>query len=142
MGIRICVIRNSQGEVQVACSRVDQADLGVSFAEAKALLRGLELALKHGFLRLEVESDCLSVINIISGAAFDDSYLGLIVHEILSIAQSFEVISFKHIFREANSVAHSFAKYAAVNQEAVWVRDVPNCFHDCIHSDILACLFE
>ena len=103
---------------------------------------GLKLALNHDFLRLEVEFDCLSVINIISGVSHDNSYLWLVADEILSLAHNFDVISFNHVFREANCVAHSFAKFAAVNQEAVWLRDVPHCFHACIHSDILSCLFE
>lgn len=47
-----------------------------------------------------VESDCRQIVRMLQAKeGDDDSYLGVIVRESLSIACSFDVISFHHVFR-------------------------------------------
>ncbi|KAL6526559.1 hypothetical protein OROGR_015649 [Orobanche gracilis] len=136
------VIRDHMGEVLLLASGKEGVDLGVNFAEASAIRRGLILAMEHGHTRIHVESDSLTVINGIQDTSKHNSYLSLILGEIRTLSQAFVSISFSHVFREGNVVAHNIAKYAVSNSEHIWCDDFPICFNACIHSDIISALFE
>src|ERR1044072_111734 len=117
-------------------------DLGVEFAEATAMKRGLKLALEKGYRELIVESDCLKVVNAINTASPLLSYLELLIQEIVILSHAFSNISFNHVFREANKVAHNLAKVPINGTEQIWMGSVPSQIISCINSDILSAFFE
>ncbi|KAK1570315.1 hypothetical protein Q3G72_000100 [Acer saccharum] len=61
--------------------------------EALAILVGMRLALELGLGVAVVESDALSVINILAAKSIPASDIGIIIHDILSL-QNFSFASF------------------------------------------------
>lgn len=98
--------------------------------------------MKHGYYAVCVESDAEGVIRAINGQVLHSSYLDTLVQDIRRMVPSFTSISFTHVYREANNVAHCLAKYSGSHDDVIWVGCIPMCFNSCIRSDILSFLFE
>ena len=61
---------------------------------------------------------------------------GVIYEDICCLAAGLHYVSFSCIWRIANSVAHSLARYASVlDKEVVWFEDSPPPVHDALYLD-------
>ncbi|KAK9272341.1 hypothetical protein L1049_002712 [Liquidambar formosana] len=99
------------------------------------------LARDLGLHSVEVEGDSLEVINAFTATSVLLTLLGLIIEDILiESASSFAMVSFSHIRREGNAVAHSLARYAQdVEDFCVWIEEVPNFVRDTFLVDLQHC---
>ncbi|KAF7803475.1 Ribonuclease H [Senna tora] len=86
---------------------------------------GLSLAVNKGFLRIEVDSDCLEAINLISKSDNSIHYLGVIISYIKALGSRFEAISFNHVFREVNHCADALAKLGSKDRVELHVWENP-----------------
>ena len=100
------VIRNSTGEFLVAKSSFSDSVHPSELAEAIAGRMGMELAFDMNCCQVILESDCLSLIQKLSSNSEDRSNLGLVVADIISLANNFDSFSFHYVPRNANKVAH------------------------------------
>ncbi|XP_056691679.1 uncharacterized protein [Spinacia oleracea] len=116
------VIRNSDGEVlRVGCQQAKQA-LEPSIVEAKAIVFGLQMAVQMYAKLIVLEGDCLKVISKCKNKELDGTYLGVMIREILALANNFEAVSFEYVVREANGVAHAIAHITPLDYSTrVWV---------------------
>lgn len=84
--------------------------------EAMALLEGMENILdecrKNG-IGIEIESDALEVINILTRRSEDLSETKNITDTILLMVSSPEEVIFKHCSRRVNTLAHSIARFGS-----------------------------
>ncbi|XP_074300714.1 uncharacterized protein LOC141632020 [Silene latifolia] len=83
------VCRDSNGDVMwgVAIGREQQWEVPV--AEACAVLDGVEEAVRRGIQNVEVESDCLQVIEALKGRKTGRSGLALLIEDILECSSKF-----------------------------------------------------
>ncbi|XP_074300145.1 uncharacterized protein LOC141631361 [Silene latifolia] len=81
----------------------------VHVAEAVAVMDGLEEARRRGHQQVEVESDCLQVVEALRRKEIGRSMFSLIIDDILSFCSNFISVSWSHTCRTSNSVAHSLA---------------------------------
>lgn len=94
----------------------------MNFTEAKVVVLGLRMTLQCNERRIVVECDCLYMVNLINNKQFDGSSLGVIIKEIIFLTSCFDVVSFFHIFREANCAAHAMAHLSPLEYSTrVWV---------------------
>lgn len=77
--------------------------------EALTCERAILFAIDLGFWRVEIEDDSLTVINKLNSDAVDMSIISPIIHDILSHQHFFTALSFSHVLREANGIAHDMA---------------------------------
>ncbi|KAL5843820.1 hypothetical protein ACOSQ4_009778 [Xanthoceras sorbifolium] len=102
------------------------AGLDPCIAEAKAIVIGMQLAVEAGLLPTMVESDSLSVINLISFGVQICSDIGLIIEDIAKLKLQHEFSSFIFSPRASNNMAHSFAKMAVSHAiDVILIEDVP-----------------
>ncbi|KAL2894179.1 hypothetical protein RDABS01_010088 [Bienertia sinuspersici] len=124
------------GVIRVAGAHLKQ-DLDVNIVEAKAVILGLKLALQAGENNIIMVSDCLHVINLINKNIVHRSYLGVFIKEALELSNSFESVSFVHVFREANRVAHTMAYIMPLDEfTRVWIGEYPMELDDVLAEDI------
>ena len=97
----------------------------VPVAETTALRNGLVAAKQKGLRRLEVEGDSKLVIDAVNGVSAPPWRLKKIIEDIRMLAQDFEVVQFKHIFREANFVADAIADLGHNCSFSTWHDGVP-----------------
>lgn len=121
------VARNSVGDVLFSSTRIVKAFWAPEVAGAKAIAFALKLGHHHGFEKIMVESDCqVNAISYLSKHAIFLSDLDFIFHDILSVSIHFQsVVSWSHVKRDGNYVAHHLAKLILFGVEQVWERHCP-----------------
>jgi hypothetical protein len=67
----------------------------------------------------------------------DRSICGHVFEDVKRMAKSFELVSFLHVYRVLNFVAHNLARQCEFSVNVVW-RDVPPvCIQEAICNDIM-----
>ncbi|KAL6133943.1 hypothetical protein ACLB2K_066176 [Fragaria x ananassa] len=102
------IFRTNSGKPLVAAS-FNTGLSTVLVAKAMALRNSLICAKDRGFLRIKVEGDLKLVIDAISGVSASPWRLLSLIQHMRHLRNSFEFISFKHVFKEANYVANTLA---------------------------------
>ncbi|KAK9266575.1 hypothetical protein L1049_021625 [Liquidambar formosana] len=131
------VARDHEGEVVAAMGQNFQGNLEPKHVEALAFQCALHFARDIGLRKIIVEGDNLEVVQGILNVVEDCSSLGLIFEDIREDSGHFSSISFKHIYREGNAVAHCLAKHACnTNSTSIWLEEVPEFIRDQVQLDI------
>uniref|UniRef100_A0A5B7BLL9 RNase H type-1 domain-containing protein n=1 Tax=Davidia involucrata TaxID=16924 RepID=A0A5B7BLL9_DAVIN len=132
------VIRNFKGEVIAGFARPLPHCSSVEYAEAMALLHGIDFAFDIGIQDLVVEGDCLHLISEISSSHEDFSVVGHIVDEIKMGSVRFNSWACHHVRRSANGVAHELACFAlAAPSDLFWMEFLPSRFQAALDRDSL-----
>ncbi|KAK8488616.1 hypothetical protein V6N12_047070 [Hibiscus sabdariffa] len=94
--------------------------------EAKACEQAVLLARDLGFRKVIIEGDALNVINKLNNHVEDRPDIGAIVKNIQDVRKQFQNISFVHVSRRCNRVAHTLVKdYGTSTTQMVWIEEVP-----------------
>ncbi|KAA3477692.1 reverse transcriptase [Gossypium australe] len=109
LAITAVIVRDSRGNLKGAETYLFDNVADPFVAEARACERALIFALDMGSRRVVVEGDSLSVIKSIKKREDDRSILRLIKQNICQMEPRFEEISYLHVRRSANGVAHTLA---------------------------------
>lgn len=90
------------------------------------------------FRHLMLESDCLKLISHLKKGVIENTSFGAIVSDILFCSTLCVSVSFNHIYREGNRVAH---KLAHMSKEFrvfwVWLEETPSEVNSLVISDML-----
>ncbi|KAJ4952704.1 hypothetical protein NE237_029536 [Protea cynaroides] len=120
------IIRDSQGAIKSAISQ-SASFLSTSVGEAVTIRSTLVDALQQGYCAIQVESDCLGVVNLLNGVSNEgDPYLLAIVRDILYLKTQMDNVVFMFIPRKANVIAHSLTRRVTiVPRKVVWPLSSP-----------------
>ncbi|XP_074271761.1 uncharacterized protein LOC141595694 [Silene latifolia] len=130
------VCRDCNGDVMwgVAVGREQQWE--VSMAEACAVLDGMEEAVRRGIQHVEVESDCLQVIEALKERKTGRSGFALIIEDILECSSKFQSVIWLHVSRTNNCVAHALAHcFPRVMGKVVWDDGLPSSANSAVRFD-------
>ena len=131
------IIRDYKGKTVAAFCKPLQSHFPTELAEVFAVEQGISLARELQLSRVMLESDALSVINVINDSTFGTSY-GHIIQDISHAQSSFDFCSFKHLNRSFNSAAHELAQFARRNGSAhLWKGVTPPFLDPIVQSDML-----
>lgn len=106
------VIRNEDGHVLAATTWKHHCMQDQTLVEVAGVRLGMNFAINLLFLNLVVESNSLIVIQALKGKKVLASFLGSLVSDCNHMKAQISNISFSHIGRSRNMVAHLLAKYA------------------------------
>ncbi|KAL0320864.1 UNVERIFIED_CONTAM: hypothetical protein Sradi_5347900 [Sesamum radiatum] len=109
------VARNSSGSVLVWTSRKYHRHVDGEIAEALAAREAVDLTLKHGWNRVWIEGDCLSLINKINSSETDHSYTNPLVQDIKKASFFCSTVAFSYVSRSYNTIAHKLATRAGAS---------------------------
>jgi hypothetical protein len=104
------VIHDHQGGFLLSCSEGGDGLPAPEMAEALSARKGLVIAKEHGFKKVELVSDCLSLVQRISSNTRDRSGAGIVISDIKWMTADFESCLFKFSNRKTNVVAHKLAR--------------------------------
>ena len=106
------IIRDSERQVMV--SMFQQIPLPNTTIEVEALAtrRTMELALEIGLNKGVLEADLYILMNVLTTNSHSLSQFGHIVNDIQYLACHFSIISYSHVRRHRNTVAHSLTRRA------------------------------
>ncbi|XP_057246871.1 uncharacterized protein LOC130589579 [Beta vulgaris subsp. vulgaris] len=119
------VARNTCGQVLFAAVRRQRAYWPPDIAECKAILFAVRMAKARGLPNVMVESDALVVISRLSKAALFYFDLDAIMGDVFSLSVCFNAISFNHVKRDGNAVAHHLARVVPFGLEQCWENHCP-----------------
>jgi hypothetical protein len=110
----------------ILCVREGLSGLPVpELAEAITARCALMVTKDHGVARVELVSDCKSLIQRINSSTKDRSVVGTVVADIKLLARDFESCSFTFSSRKTNVVAHKLARCAESSVCSIPVGVVP-----------------
>ncbi|XP_074321457.1 uncharacterized protein LOC141657967 [Silene latifolia] len=132
------VCRDTHGHVIWGVSIGRDQCWEVPFAEATAIMDGLEEAAVRGIRKVEVESDCLSVIEAIRGKQLGRSMFHQLLNDIVMFSSNFESVVWSYASRVNNCVAHGLAHIVPrVVGKVVWEDGLPPSVNTAVAFDRL-----
>ena len=129
------VIRDGSGQELAFLSEQIQLPYSSNLVEAMAAARAIYFAVELGFSSYVLEGDSKLIIKALKNEEYSLAPFG---HILAATKTSIDVscISFSHIRRLGNSVAHSLAKHARhVVGLKVWMKDVPPHLYSVLLTD-------
>ncbi|XP_042969199.1 uncharacterized protein LOC122301911 [Carya illinoinensis] len=133
------VLRNHNGEVVVACSKVEKEVSFAEFIEAIALLRGLQLCVQWGVPKLMLKTDCLILVNALNENSECLTDFAFILQDIRRLMAAFQEVKVVHVNRLGNLVAHLLARHVwLINDICMWWDFCPSFISQAIWLDQLA----
>ncbi|XP_074318904.1 uncharacterized protein LOC141655739 [Silene latifolia] len=133
------ICRDGEGHMAWALTEQEAVERDPTEAEALAILVGVREAKRRGLRCIEVEGDCLTVIQDLQKRRQGRSNIFMIYDDIFDVCISFESCVFSFTRRNFNSVAHSLAHIEPwLNGCRRWDEDVPQNIGDCIARDRLS----
>ena len=129
------VIRNCEGQVLAAFSEKIAKPPTVEILELLAARRAVSFTAESGYDQFVCEGDSESVVNSLRGSGMENSRGGHLIKDIVSLSNSLVSISFAHVRRQGNAVAHALAQRARQYLAShIWL--------ECVPPDILSFVLE
>ncbi|XP_042959454.1 uncharacterized protein LOC122294624 [Carya illinoinensis] len=121
------ILCDSSGHVLMAVSKIELALEDPKTVELLAVFRGMQLCISMGISALEVESDCLLLVQALQQEDMSNSLLGNLFSEVKRLCNYFSSVSFVHVYREGNRAAHLLARNAwRVEDIDMWWDSIPD----------------
>ena len=120
------VARNQEGDVLFAATRRVQARWAPAVAEAKALVLAMTLAKTHNLDRVIFEADCEVVVNRLVKGVAELTELDGILNVASALISCFSSITWSHVKRDGNVVAHTLARVIPFGTQQVWDLGIPS----------------
>ncbi|XP_074267167.1 uncharacterized protein LOC141590472 [Silene latifolia] len=132
------VCRDENGEVMWGVSISRSQNWEVQFAEATAILDGLEEAAARGLRKVEIESDCLPVVEAIRDKKLGRCMFHQLLEDIINFSLSFESVIWSYVSRVNNCVAHALAHCVPrVVGKVIWEDGLPSSANSAVMFDRL-----
>lgn len=119
------VARDSDGAVLFAATRRTRGECPPELAEGRAVLVVVKLARKYGLRKVIIEGDCQGLMSRLSKASTYFSDLDSILDDVFYFSSSFDYVSWSHVRRDGNYVAHHLARLMSFGFEQVWENHCP-----------------
>ena len=103
------VIRDCRGEVKAALFEKIKKPPIVDVLELMAAKRAMTFSFETKTSRVLLEGDFALVIKAIQLDGWEFAQGGHLIHDISTLKNSFQSISFSHVVRQGNAVAHALA---------------------------------
>ena len=124
-GIRV-IVRDSNGQAIASMSEQTSIPFSPEIAEAMAAAREISFVQDLGFTSFILEGDSVNVISTLNSDEMSLSNYGHILSSAKSMLVAGSSVSFSHVRRVGNCVAHNLAKHARdVRGFIVWTENVP-----------------
>lgn len=132
------VIRNSAGEVMASLSEKIRLPSSVEAVEALAARRAVRFVQEVGITESILEGDSLSIISALKNGDRMNSAIGYLIKDTLSYVISNRSLSFSHVHRQDNEIAHALVRRARFcSQYEVWMETVPLDISNLLLADLL-----
>ncbi|XP_023891683.1 uncharacterized protein LOC112003714 [Quercus suber] len=131
------MIRDHYGAVVATLSKKLKAPLGALKVEAKAMEEAVSFTRNMGIRDCIFESESLTVVNAMLRLIDPPSAIANNVAGSLSLLPMFRAVSFSHVPRSRNKVAHTLAQVArGLSGLHTWVEETPGCIENLVSQDV------
>ncbi|MFQ6651304.1 hypothetical protein Gotur_023679 [Gossypium turneri] len=102
-------IRDERGVVFFTHTSFHKGVVSAFAAEALACQLAVSTGFDNGWIRVIIEGDSLTTVKKYKSLKFDKSHIGVFIRNIQQMKSNFQEISFNHVPRSANKLAHALA---------------------------------
>ena len=132
------VVRDCEGEIIAALSQKILEPYSVDVAETLACRRAVVFARELSLFSIIVEGDNMRIVQATSNKRENLTLFGHVIKEIHDSCSSFTKISFQHVRRDGNKLAHALARRAILSADTVvWVEELPTDLEDVFQMDLV-----
>ena len=124
------VVQDHSGLCVAAASEPLPGVSSPELAEALALPRAVQLAGEQNFGRVFFRADCRWVVGRISSPLRDRSMVGSIIADIKMASRALSSVSFMHVRRHCNILAHVLAKSSFNSMSPGVFLSAPDCIRE------------
>lgn len=130
------MVRNEYGKCVAAFARhIPHASSAVQM-EAEACRSGILIAVHQGWQDVDFECDCSMMITALASTSLDFSEVGRIVEDCLEYMSECSSFHIKHVYSEANGVAHRLTHFASLfDLDEFWLDETPFIIEDVLYED-------
>ena len=104
------IIRNSEGDVMASMSQQIPLPTIVAQVEALAVRRAAVFALEIGINKAILEGNSETIVKELMEPTPSLALHGRLIQDVKSLQNSFNFLSFTHVHRQGNNVAHALAR--------------------------------
>ena len=131
------VRRDSQGHVLAALSQKVGQVQSVEMEEALTARRAVVFARELSFLEVQIEGDCLRIIQAFQASNRCYTLCGHNIDETEQLGSLLQRCQFQHVKLDGNRLAHGLARRAALATNTdVWVKDLTSDLDVVFQSDV------
>ncbi|KAL8149999.1 hypothetical protein AgCh_006858 [Apium graveolens] len=133
------VVRNHHGQLIEARSKCMQGKISPELAEAIGVREALSWVKDMRYQNVEIETDCLQLVQAIRSSITSLSYLGRVIEDCKGMLVSLKDknVILRFVKRSANRVSHYLARYNCSIADRIWrVGDVHSDFHNVLLNDL------
>ena len=103
-----------------------------------ATAKALEFAIDLGFSSVILKGDSEILVKSLMDDSLSLASFGLLIQDVKTYAKLFQCISFSHVCREGNDVAHNLARHSChVTGFSMWMEDVSSHTFAVYQADLL-----
>ncbi|KAK8517307.1 hypothetical protein V6N13_092587 [Hibiscus sabdariffa] len=130
------IIRNHEGMLMTVGTFLSSFISDPCVAEAKACEQAVDLAYELNFRRVVFEGDSPTVMRKLCSPANDMSLISMIIKNMKTKIESFDKVTFQHIPRNCNKVAHHIAQHERSSPDNnIWMEEAPPLIDELIKKD-------
>ncbi|XP_019161875.1 PREDICTED: uncharacterized protein LOC109158421 [Ipomoea nil] len=122
------ILTNAVGGFVAALNGDMHCVLDPVMVEAEACKQALIWIRTRGVMEVQVQTDCLNIVQVLQSEKEDRTYLGSIIHECKQTVKDLPRCVFHYIPRSANQAAHALAKAVGSQPGPMSWEDVPPHF--------------
>ncbi|KAL6227535.1 hypothetical protein ACLB2K_001492 [Fragaria x ananassa] len=131
------VIRDHKGACVASLARPFPNAVSAIHMEVEALRAGLLVCVQQGWRDVEVESDCMNLVQVMQTDGEDFSMVGRIIEDCQRYVSAFNFFQLQHVCREANSVANRLVHFARCNNyDDFSLDETPAIIQDVLYEDL------
>ena len=131
------VLRDHQGAFILSCSEGLMEFPDPEVAKGLAIRQASTTLRDHGFQKVLIASDCLTMVQRITSSAQDRSPVASVVKDIKVLTGGFNSCSFKHVSRSFNIIAHRLARSSVVSVCNISIGVIPGIIQAELCTDIM-----
>ncbi|XP_021865546.1 uncharacterized protein [Spinacia oleracea] len=121
------IVRDNIGDVLMSGGKKLDVAIQVLEEEVRATLFGLRYAYDAGFRQVELETDCLNLVTLLTKKSNENSTSQMVVKDIFVVVNLFEACIFKFPKRLCNMTTYSLAKDSLMFDEVlIWMEECPH----------------
>ncbi|KAM3230197.1 hypothetical protein ACQJBY_060782 [Aegilops geniculata] len=127
------VALDHMGQCIKACTEVLSGPLTPEMAEALALRRAVDMAREEHLFHVIFATDCLSLVQRLKSKAHDRSVVGSVIDDIKMATLGFSSVSFVHVRRQCNVLAHVLARSCFNSSGLCVFNSAPECIQEALY---------
>ncbi|XP_057803182.1 uncharacterized protein LOC131018484 [Salvia miltiorrhiza] len=131
------IARDEHGKIIAALAKRTRPTSNTMVAEVMAVVEGIVFSIEGDLQPIRIYTNSMLAARVMADPAEEAVFLPQDIRDILDVARSSILIGVFHMYRSANTAAHSLAQFARHCEHPMrWTQDFPTWLRNIVRNDI------